>query len=144
MSRKTDGVLQIRYVKNSTIGKIIEELKKSDFNVSQKVRDYIMFINGYEVLKKTNKDMSQEQLQEICLKNLQFFVTQYEISKINLEQEKQNLNSNSLTQHSPSNITHDPHPESDWGGDHKSQTLPPKPSQKTQTKDLSMIDSLIA
>lgn len=91
MTRKADGQLNIRYIKKSIVGTVIEELKETHPNLSQMVRDYIMFVKGYEILK-TKEDIPKEDLREICLTNLQFFITQAEITKINLEREKHNIN----------------------------------------------------
>lgn len=131
MTRKADGQLNIRYIKDSCVGTVIEELKETHSNLSQMVRDYIMFIKGYEVLK-TKQDIPQEDLRQICLTNLQFFITQAEITKINLEREKQNINYQFQSQ----KIIKDREQEA-------IKIQEKKPSKKSKTKDLSLINSLL-
>lgn len=131
IARKSDGYLQIRYVKSSHVGIVIEELKGTHPNLSQMIRDYILFIKGYEVLSK-KQDVSKKELQEICLKNLQFFIAQTEITKINLQQEKQNYN----YQFQEEKLISNQEPK-------LSKSQEPKPIKNTISKDLSLINSLL-
>ena len=82
-NKKTFGLLQVRYIKQSIIGQVIEDFKLNEPNVSRVVRDYIMYHRGYDILK--NKSISTEELQKICLNNYQYFASQFQISKINLQ-----------------------------------------------------------
>ena len=149
MTKKAEGQINIRYDKESCVGIVIEELKETRLNLSQMIRDYIMFVKGYEILKN-KRNISQEDLQKICLKNLQFFVTQTEITRINLEQEKQYINCK--IQESD---TFYPSMEG-LGSEHRFSSKqeqefmrnpePEKikvPQKKSQTKDLSLINSLL-
>lgn len=86
--KKTDSSLHIRYVKSSDIGQVIEELKEIENSLSHTVRNYLMLIRGYEILK--NKNINQKKLEQICLDSLHFFLGNSELAKINLEQCKSN------------------------------------------------------
>lgn len=134
MARKLDGVLQVRYVKNSEVGIIIEKLKEKGLNISQIIREYIILINGYECLKDTS--ISRTELQKICIKNLQFFIEQYEITKINLEQEKQLIAyNNPLVEVPIKNVSSN--------RDELKEFRERKKKKIRKVKDKSLIDSLL-
>jgi len=86
MTKDNRGLLQVKYHKRSFIGQVIEDFKKKEHNSSQTVRNYIMYLKGYELLKDTN--ISKQELLKICVSNFQFLSVQYEIAKINLHQEQ--------------------------------------------------------
>ena len=135
MTRKADGQVQVRYIKDSCIGIVIEELKEINPNLSKTIRDYIMFIESYEVLK-TKDYVSKQELKEICLKNLQFFLTQTEVARINLEKElnreKQSLN----YQLQDTNLMEDLKEET-------IKVQEEKILKKSMTKNVSLLNSLL-
>ena len=88
---KHSPFLQIKYKKTTIDGQVIEELKR-ERNTSRIVRDYLTKIRGYDILKSSG--VSQPEIIEFCVENVQFFHLQYEIAKIRLEQEMKDYQHN--------------------------------------------------
>lgn len=134
---KTDGLLQIRYVKSSDIGLVIEDLKKSEINVSQIVRNFLMCIKGYQVLKQ--RGLSQNELKAICVNNLQFFAAQYEISKMNLqEQHNTHIDENNILSFEDKLIA-----KSRFKTKKEKKNIEQDSVEELATNDLSFINSLL-
>lgn len=80
--------LQIKYDPQTTEGKVMELIKKSETNASSYVRDCLTRIRGYEVLE--NRNVSKEERIKFCTEALQYFHTQHVVAKIRLENEMRN------------------------------------------------------
>ncbi len=140
-NKKTFGLLQVRYIKQSIIGQVIEDFKLNEPNVSRVVRDYIMYHRGYDILK--NKSVSTEELQKICLNNYQYFASQFQISKINLQRLNDRYYNYVVLNHSPTDDLAQKislkYKQSEQKVEEKEQIIIPE----TSAKDKSFIKSLL-
>ena len=138
---KTFGLLQVRYIKQSIIGEVIEDFKLNEPNVSRVVRDYIMYHRGYDVLK--NKSVSTEELQKICLNNYQYFASQFQISKINLQRLNEGYYNSVVTNDYPRDYLVQKTPVKDKQTEEKVSEKEQIIIPKTSAKDKSFIKSLL-
>ena len=84
--------IHARYVSNTLEGKIINELKKSNFNLSLAVREAIVYAQGYRICKE-HKLANREELEFLCLKSFLYYKSFYDLNKMNLQHEGIELDS---------------------------------------------------
>ncbi|MGL5834683.1 MAG: hypothetical protein ACRC1Z_15825 [Waterburya sp.] len=93
MSRSS-YTLQVKYQENNLEGKVIEHIKKTERNASDFVRNYLVMLRGYDVLK--SGDASPEEIIDFCTQCVGFFHTQNEIARIRLSEELKKKNAIAL------------------------------------------------